>query len=54
MVKRGNTTATQVLFHWAHTPPSEAAWEFTNVIAIRFLEFNLEDKDSTPGGGILI
>ena len=45
--------ATQLLIHWAGLTPTEATWEFADEIALRFPQFDLEDKVHLKKGQLL-
>lgn len=50
VVKRRNQAATQVLVLWKGCPPSEATWEFTDELSLRFPGFAFEDNGVFEGG----
>jgi hypothetical protein len=53
VVKRRNQAATQVLVLWKGCPPSEATWEFTDELSLRFPGFAFEDNGVFEGGKLL-
>ena len=53
MVKKNLQAATQLLIHWAGLTPTEATWEFADEIALRFPQFDLEDKVNLKKGQLL-
>jgi len=53
MVKRNLQAATQLLVHWAGLTPAEATWEFAEELALRFPQFDLEDKVHLKEGQLL-
>ena len=53
MVKKNLQAATQLLIHWAGLTPAEATWEFADEIALRFPQFDLEDKVHLMKGQLL-
>jgi hypothetical protein len=53
MVKKNQRAATQFLVHWAGLTPAEAIWEFAEELALRFPQFDLEDKVHLKEGQLL-
>jgi hypothetical protein len=53
MVKKNQRAATQFLVHWAGFTPVEATLEFVEELALRFPQFNLEDKVHLKEGQLL-
>jgi hypothetical protein len=53
MVKRNLQAATQLLVHWAGLTLAEATWEFADELALRFPQFDLEDKVHLKEGQLL-
>jgi hypothetical protein len=50
---RRKTHTKEVLVHWHEYSPGDATWEKVTTMARQFLEFVLEDMDSSKGGGML-
>ena len=53
MVKKNLQAATQLLVHWAGLTLAEATWEFADELALRFPQFDLEDKVYLKEGQLL-
>jgi len=53
MVKKNQRATTQFLVHWAGFTPAEATLEFVKELALRFPQFDLEDKVHLKEGQLL-
>jgi len=53
LVRKTHKATTQVLIHWEGLPPTDATWEFTDELSMRFPTFNLEDKVGFKEGRLL-
>jgi hypothetical protein len=49
-IKRDNSVISQLLICWANLPPEDSLWEDYDVLALHYLQFILEDKNSFKAG----